>query len=90
MGSRPSLFATLLLQRSIEKYEAPIESGGKVLFDRGIPDCAVSAIRAGADPEPSLAAVDAFRYAPEVLFLEPWRDIYASSMRSFPHIPNRA
>jgi predicted ATPase len=73
-----SLFVQLLLQRSIEKYEAAIRSGGKVLFDRGVPDCAVYAIRAGADPEPSLAAAGAFRYGPEVLFLEPWRDIYAT------------
>jgi predicted ATPase len=73
-----SLFVTLLLKRSIEKYEAAIASGGKVLFDRGMPDCAVYATLAGADPEPSLAAVDAFRYGPQVLFLEPWRDIYAT------------
>lgn len=80
-----SLFVTLLLQRSIEKYEAAIGSGGKVLFDRGIPDCAVYAIRAGADPEPYLVAVDAFRYGLEVLFLEPWRDIYTTDdERSMP------
>ena len=52
--------------------------GLKSLFDRGIPDCVVYAIRAGADPTPSLAAVDAFRYEPHVLFLETWSDIYTT------------
>jgi predicted ATPase len=74
----PSLFVNLLLQRSIEKYEAARRSGEGVLFDRGIPDCVVYAIRAGADPAPSLRAVDAFRYEPHVLFLEPWSDIYTT------------
>lgn len=36
-----SLFVNLLLQRSIEKYEAAHGSGQRVLFDRGIPDCVV-------------------------------------------------
>jgi predicted ATPase len=74
----PSLFVNLLLQRSIEKYEAARGSGERVLFDRGIPDCVVYAIRAGADPTPSLTAVDAFRYEPHVLFLEPWSAIYTT------------
>jgi predicted ATPase len=74
----PSLFVSLLLERSIEKYKAARGSGERVLFDRGIPDCVVYAIRAGADPGPSLTAVDAFRYAPHVLFLEPWSDIYTT------------
>ncbi|HUL85713.1 MAG TPA: AAA family ATPase [Actinomycetota bacterium] len=74
----PSLFVSLLLRRSIEKYEAAPRSGERVLFDRGIPDCVVYAILAGADPEPSLTAVDAFRYEPHVLFLEPWSDIYTT------------
>jgi predicted ATPase len=74
----PSLFVGLLLQRSIEKCEAARRSGEKTLFDRGIPDCVVYAIRAGADPEPSLTAVDAFRYEPNVLFLKPWSDIYTT------------
>lgn len=73
-----SMFVSLLLQRSIEKYEAARRSGWKVLFDRGIPDCVVYAILAGADPEPSLNAVDVFRYGPQVLFVEPWSDIYTT------------
>jgi predicted ATPase len=40
-----------------------------------VPDCVVYAARAGADPAPSLAAVDRYRYQPHVLFLEPWSDI---------------
>jgi predicted ATPase len=72
----PSLFVHLLLQRSIEKYEAGRRSGETVIFDRGIPDCVVYAIRAGTDPTPSLTAASEFRYQPHVLFLEPWSDIY--------------
>jgi predicted ATPase len=72
----PSLFVRLLLERSIEKYEAARRSGETVLFDRGVPDCVVYAIRAGVDPSPSRAAVEAFRYRPNVLFLDPWTDIY--------------
>ena len=74
----PSLFANLLLQRSIEKYEAARSRGERVLFDRGIPDCVVYATLAGADPAPSLEAVDVFRYEAEVLFLEPWSEIYTT------------
>src|SRR6266542_2221634 len=70
------LFVHLLLQRSIEKYQAGHRSGRTVVFDRGIPDCVVYALRADADPTRSLAAVGAFRYQPEVLFLEPWSAIY--------------
>jgi predicted ATPase len=72
----PSLFVHLLLQRSIEKYEAARKSGGTVIFDRGVPDCVVYAVLAGVDPAPSLAAIAECRYQPYVLFLEPWSDIY--------------
>ena len=71
-----SLFVHLLLQRSIEKYAMARRSGDTVVFDRGIPDCIVYAVLAGADPTPSLEAADAFRYEPHVLFLQPWSDIY--------------
>jgi predicted ATPase len=74
----PSLFVHLLLQRSIEKYEAARKSGGTVIFDRGVPDCVVYAVRFGVDPAPSLAAIDEFRYQPYVLLLEPWIDIYTT------------
>ncbi len=71
-----SLFVKLLLQRSIEKYQGARGSGDRVLFDRGVPDCVVYAALAEVDPAPSLAAIDECRYAPHVLFLEPWSDIY--------------
>ena len=71
-----SLFVHLLLQRSIEKHAMARRSEGTVIFDRGTPDCIVYAVRAGADPTPSLEAVDVYRYQPHVLFLEPWSDIY--------------
>jgi len=57
----PSMFGHLLLQRSIEKYQMALRSGQKALFDRGIPDCVVYAVRAGTDPMPSLTAVDVYR-----------------------------
>ena len=66
------------MQRSIEKYAMARTSGDTVIFDRGIPDCIVYAVRAGADPTPSLEAADAYRYQPHVLFLEPWSDIYTT------------
>jgi predicted ATPase len=72
----PSLFVHLLLRRSIEKYESACSSGKTVIFDRGIPDCVVYALRAGTDPTPIRKAVDAFRYQPQVLLAEPWADIY--------------
>ena len=74
----PSLFVSLLLQRSIDKYETARGSGERVLFDRGIPDCVVYAIRAGADPTSALTAADTFRYEPHVLFLERWSDVYTT------------
>ena len=74
----PSLFVHLLLQRSIEKYVVARRSEETVIFDRGIPDCVVYAVRAGTDVAPSVAAVEAFRYQRHVLFLEPWSDIYTT------------
>jgi len=74
----PPLFVSLLLQRSIEKHEAAMRSGRKVLFDRGVPDCLVYALRAGTALEPSLDAANDFRYAHDVLFLEPWSEIYTT------------
>jgi len=72
----PSLFVHLLLQRSIANYEAARALGTTVVFDRGIPDCVVYALLAGTDPTPSRTAAEAYRYRPQVLFLEPWADIY--------------
>jgi len=74
----PALFVDLLLRRSIETYESARGSKDPVLFDRGVPDCVVYAMRAGIDPEPFTDAVRAYRYAPRILFLEPWRDIYTT------------
>ncbi len=74
----PSLFVHLLLQRSIEQYVVARRSVEPVIFDRGIPDCVVYAVRAGTDAAPSVAAVEAFRYQCHVLFIEPWSDIYTT------------
>src|SRR5918995_928118 len=71
-----SLFVHLLLERSIRKYESARRTEQTVLFDRGIPDCVVYALRLGVDVAPSLKAIEWFRYEPDVLFLAPWPDIY--------------
>lgn len=72
----PSMFVDLLLQRSIDKYDAAQDWEGSVLFDRGVPDCAAYAARMGIDPTPSMSASELYRYHPEVLVLEPWEEIY--------------
>ena len=72
----PSLFVDLLLQRSIDKYEAAQRIDGPVAFDRGIPDCISYAVHIGLDPTPSIAACGEYRYRSEVLILEPWEEIY--------------
>ena len=73
-----ALFVRLLLERAIADHERGSRKGGVVLFDRGIPDCVVYAIRAGLDPTPSLEASASFRYADAILFFEPWREIYTT------------
>lgn len=71
-----SLFMDLLLQRSIDKYEAAQRWEGPVVFDRGVPDCVAYAILLGVDPAPSILASQTHRYHHEVLVLEPWEEIY--------------
>ena len=72
----PSLFLDLLLRRSIDKYEAAQRWEGPVVFDRGIPDCVAYAVLLGVDPASSVLASQTHRYHSEVLFLEPWEEIY--------------
>jgi predicted ATPase len=72
----PALFVELLLQRSIEKYEAARRWEGSVAFDRGVPDCIAYAVVMGTDPAPSIEASKVYRYRNEVLVLEPWAEIY--------------
>jgi predicted ATPase len=71
-----SLFVALLLQRSVDKYEAAQHEEGPVMFDRGIPDCITYAALMDVDPTPSLEAAEAHRYHGDVLILEPWEAIY--------------
>ena len=71
-----TLFVALLLQRSIDKYEAAQHEDGPVMFDRGIPDCIAYAELMDLDPTPSLEAAETHRYHHEVLILEPWEAIY--------------
>lgn len=71
-----SLFVALLLQRSIDKYEAAQHEERPVMFDRGVPDCITYATVMDVDPTPSLEAAAAHRYHRDVLILEPWDAIY--------------
>ena len=71
-----SLFVALLLQRSVDKYEAAQHEESPVMFDRGIPDCITYAVVMDVDPTPSLEAAEAHRYHRDVLILEPWEEIY--------------
>ena len=73
----PSLFVGLLLQRSIDKYEAAQDWEGATVFDRGVPDCIAYATSMGVDPSPCILASERYRYHGEVLILEPWEEIYA-------------
>lgn len=72
------VFVHLLLQRSIENYEASAPVDGPVLFDRGVPDCVAYAEWLGTDPAPAEAAGHRYRYHPEVLLFRPWEAIYAT------------
>jgi predicted ATPase len=71
-----SLFVALLLQRSIDKYEAAHDEDRPVVFDRGIPDCITYATLMDVDPTPGLEAAETHRYHRDVLILEPWEEIY--------------
>jgi predicted ATPase len=71
-----SLFVALLLQRSVDKYEAAQHEERRVMFDRGVPDCITYATLMDVDPTPSLEAAVAHRYQRDVLILEPWEQIY--------------
>ncbi len=72
----PSLFADLLLRRSIDKHEAAQRWEESAVFDRGVPDCIAYAALMGVDPTPSILASEVYRYHSEVLVLEPWEEIY--------------
>lgn len=72
------MFMGLLLQRSIDKYEAAKRWEEPVVFDRGIPDCIAYAARLGVDAMPSIVASKRYRYNAETLVLEPWEDIYVT------------
>jgi predicted ATPase len=73
-----ALFVRLLLERAIGDHGHATARGGTALFDRGVPDCVGYAERAGLDVTPSLEASASFRYETEVLFFEPWREIYTT------------
>lgn len=74
----PRRFVELLLETAIADHEAAGRVGGPTLFDRGIPDCIAYATHLGVDPSPSVLASDRYRYRDEVLFLEPWEEIYTT------------
>jgi predicted ATPase len=73
-----ALFVRLLLERAVADHQRARMRGGITVFDRGIPDCVVYADRAGVDRSSSVDASITYRYEREVLFFEPWREIYTT------------
>lgn len=72
-----AVFVPLLLQRSIEKYEA--HAGLlQTVFDRGVPDCAAYAWHLDVDASDAVDAAARYRHAEPVLLLTPWEDTYTT------------
>ena len=69
-------FSRVLLSRAVADFEA--DSGGVLLFDRGIPDCLAYARWFSLDEGPYLDAAVANRYEPDVLICPPWAEIYTT------------
>ncbi|SFJ32221.1 Predicted ATPase [Bosea sp. OK403] len=71
------LFAELMLGFDMQAYQAAVDRGANVVFDRGIPDIA-GYLRLCGVPVPAhfIRAIERFRYATEVFIAPPWRDIF--------------
>lgn len=72
------VFVPLLLQRSIENYEAAAAIHEPVVFDRGVPDCIAYAEWLGTDPGPAESAARRCSYHREVVLFTPWEGIYTT------------
>lgn len=70
------LFLELLLSRSIFRFQKAL--GGKVVYDRGIPDCLAYARLAGMDFPAARRAAEVYRYRSQVFIAAPWADIYST------------
>jgi predicted ATPase len=71
-----ALFVRLMLDRAVDDHRRATAVAGTTVLDRGIPDCIVYAMRAGVDPGDAIEASGTYRYENDVLFLEPWEEIY--------------
>jgi predicted ATPase len=74
----PNLFCQLLLSRSIYQYKEMTANVGKILFDRGIPDCVAYANYFDLNNGPFINAANTYRYNPKVFFLPAWQEIYVN------------
>lgn len=74
-----ALFTNLMLERSIESYQAHSSANKPTFFDRGVPDSLAYACLIGLpDKEALQAACRQYRYAPQVFIAPPWKEIYAT------------
>lgn len=72
-------YTELMLQRSIESFEAHTPAAAPVFADRGIPDALGYARLVGLrDTRAIELACGHYRYAPAVFLLPPWREIYCT------------
>ncbi len=72
----PTLFAELLLSRSIYQFKQMVDHKGPVLYDRGIPDNISYANFFDLDRRVYTYASHQYQYNGEVFFLSAWEEIY--------------
>ncbi len=77
LDARPKLFVSLLVERSIAKYNS-VNELQPVVFDRGLPDCIAYAHVFDVDATVALDASLKHRYEAAVFVTPPWREIYTT------------
>ena len=72
-------FRELMLQRMIDDHERVMDTGGRVIFDRGIPGLVGYCRLIGVDvPAHLRRAATVYRYNPVVFVTPPWEAIYGT------------
>lgn len=70
-------YTALMLERSVNDYQAALQTGTLCFFDRGIPDALGYARMSGLFLEQEwIEAGQLFRYRETVFLLPPWEEIY--------------
>jgi predicted ATPase len=75
-GKNTKNFLSLLLSRSIERYQTV--RSNLTIFDRGIPDCIAYSEVAGFIMPTAHQATAIYRYHPQVFVAPPWAEIYTT------------